>query len=152
MKPLVVGEANPYGGDPYFALYPEPDGCAGHRLATLVFGLWRKTYLDSFERMNLCPRDWNTTVARVRANAIAPMRGPGTWTILCGAKVARAFGLAAATADAPIQLGRDIAGAGYAVIPHPSGLCRLWNRDVMARVRGELAAVLPDIPFGEALR
>jgi hypothetical protein len=31
MKPLLVGESNPYGGDPAFALYPSPPGCAGLR-------------------------------------------------------------------------------------------------------------------------
>jgi hypothetical protein len=52
-KPLLVGEVNPYGGDPYYALYPAPDGCSGHRLCYLILGMRREDYLESFERINL---------------------------------------------------------------------------------------------------
>jgi hypothetical protein len=148
--PLLVGEANPYGGDPRFALYPAPDGCSGHRLATLIFGLHRQTYLDAFERVNLCPCDWSTKEARSRASGIAAARPAGSWTILCGAKVARSFGMAPASAAAPALVGVDAASVGWIVIPHPSGLCRIWNADVIRRVRAALAEVLPAIPFGEA--
>ena len=34
MKPLLVGEANPYyRGDDRYALYPYPERASGHRLA-----------------------------------------------------------------------------------------------------------------------
>jgi hypothetical protein len=36
---LLLGEANPYGGDPRYALYPEPEGSSGWRLCHMVMGL-----------------------------------------------------------------------------------------------------------------
>lgn len=67
MKPLLVGEANPYGSDPAFALYPSPPGCSGDRLCRLVMGLDPDDYLERFERANLCPRRWSLAEARTRA-------------------------------------------------------------------------------------
>lgn len=67
MKPLLVGEANPYGGDPAYALYPYPRGCSGHRLCEKVMGLTDREYLDCFERVNLCPTKWSMRQARARA-------------------------------------------------------------------------------------
>jgi hypothetical protein len=45
-KIVLVGESNPYGADPYYALYPAPDGSAGHRLCCLVLGMTRKAEQD----------------------------------------------------------------------------------------------------------
>ena len=114
-KPVIVGESNPYGGDPYFALYPSPDGCSGHRLCCTILGMDRSEYLDLFDRTNLCTGKWSMRAARARAVEI---RAIPTWFILCGAKVARAWGLP----FSPLEVFSDVL-----VLPHPSGLCRLWN-------------------------
>lgn len=122
-KTLLVGESNPYGSDPAFALYPAPDGCAGHRLATKVLGLSRAQYLERYDRANLVADGrWSVPAARVAAAAI---RASGRERlVLLGRRVAKAFGV-----DAPpftvVRLFRG--GSRAAVIPHPSGLCRAWN-------------------------
>ena len=38
-RPIIVGEANPYGGDPAYALYPIPENSAGGRLCRLIMAL-----------------------------------------------------------------------------------------------------------------
>lgn len=110
MRPLLVGEANPYGGDPSFALYPSPPWCSGERLCRLVLGLDPDEYLGRFDRQNLCPRSWHLPAARARA-------------------------------EEPFTA-RD----GLVLLPHPSGLSRLWNAPgSFARAREVLrvAGVLP---------
>lgn len=151
-RPMLIGEDNPYGSDPQFALYCEPPHSAGGRLCRYVLGLRRSTYLDAFERANLCSTTWRAKEARDRAFEIMNQHEPGRWYILCGAKVARAFDLRPATAEEPIIIATrypEPALGGYAVIPHPSGRCRLWNDLTAAQVRRSLAEILPDIPFGE---
>jgi hypothetical protein len=120
MKPIIVGESNPYGSDPKFALYPAPDGCSGHRLATLILGMSRKDYLDSFERVNLCEGKWSIRAAREKVCELR--RGESLRFVLCGRKVSDAFGVPFIPYTALWQ-----SGDHFAVIPHPSGLCRLWN-------------------------
>jgi hypothetical protein len=131
--PLLVGEANPYGADPRYALYPYPERASGHRLATLILGLTPHEYLRRFERVNLCPQKWSMKVARPRAlelEAANPYRRP---FVLLGRKVADAFGL-----DIPFFSGYALDGGPfkYYLIPHPSGLCREWNApDAVQRAR-----------------
>jgi hypothetical protein len=150
--PIIVGESNPYGADPHYALYPDPPGCAGERLCHRVMGLRRGTYLSSFERVNLVqgPK-WNAPVARTAAANIAADCSKTRTIVLLGRKVASAFGYAGwkgivwrpGTAYAP-----DLK---FVVIPHPSGRNKVWNdRGVVASWRGVLLAALPDVPFGEA--
>jgi hypothetical protein len=138
MKPLLVGEANPYGGDPYYALYPAPDGCSGHRLCCLILGMARHDYLEVFDRINLCPHRWNMREARQRAETI--------WTgeqaprvILCGSKVATAWQVP----FVPFEISE---GGTVLVLPHPSGLCRLWaQRDSFRRARTAVKMLCPEI-------
>lgn len=111
----LVGEANPYGSDPYFALYPAPDGCSGHRLCCLILGMSRADYLSTFDRVNLCPHQWDARGAAARASTLS-----GRKCILLGSKVARAFELP----FHPFTLFRKDT---LLVLPHPSRLCRLWN-------------------------
>jgi hypothetical protein len=119
MKPLLVGEANPYGGDPYYALYPAPEGCAGWRLCTKVMGLSITEYLSRFERVNLCHRDWKMKEARQRANQLRDEQiGTGRTIVMCGAKVTRAFMYPYVPFDWH---------GNYVCLPHPSGLSRAWN-------------------------
>jgi hypothetical protein len=118
MKPLLVGEANPYGGDPYFALYPEPDGCAGQRLCKLVMQLDCSEYLARFDRVNLCPRTWSMKLARERASAYRVAELPER-IVLLGAKVTRAFGFEYAPFTRRLS-------SRFVILPHPSGLSRAW--------------------------
>lgn len=111
----LVGEANPYGSDPYFALYPSPEGSSGHRLCCLILGMARSDYLERFDRVNLCIGQWNAREAAGKAFLLV-----GRKCILLGSKVAKAF----AVPFTPFTLFRRDT---LLVLPHPSGLCRLWN-------------------------
>ena len=130
MKPLLVGEANPYGSDPYFALYPDPPNSAGGRLCRKVLGLAEDDYLERFDRVNLCPRTWSWKQARARAaDIVLERRGTGAPVVLLGAKVAAAFGLS----FRPFSF---VGGGGlgmldgiprHVMLQHPSGRSRAWN-------------------------
>jgi hypothetical protein len=130
-RPLLVGEANPYGADPYYALYPLPERASGHRLCTLIMGLGHGEYLRSFERVNLCPQRWSAPVARARATEI--MNGDHEKVVLLGKKVAEAFGFkdrAPFTVDSETKFASSSGewrARIYVLLPHPSGLCRAWN-------------------------
>lgn len=119
MRPFVVGESNPYGADPGFALYPAPDGCTGERLCRRILRLSRGEYLAQWERRNLLTGDkWSVVRAREAAYTIAKECESGK-IVLLGAKVAAAFGL-------PFRPFESVGGR-VLVLPHPSGLSRLWN-------------------------
>ena len=147
MKPLLVGEANPYGRAPEFALYPAPRGCAGQRLAEVVMGLPRSEYLERFDRVNLCPEKWSAPVARASASKIRFERGVWDHIVLLGSKVCGAFGIE----YKPFTWGQRAPHEArnvntIVVLPHPSGLCRTWNEpDAVARAREVLrcSGVLP---------
>lgn len=137
---LIVGESNPYGADPHFALYPAPDGSAGHRLAALVLGIPRAEYLRRFDRCNLLsgPR-WSAPRARAAAASLLIERDNHR-LVLLGRKVAAAFGVGV---EQPTFSIVDLAGGKRAaVIPHPSGLCRVWNEPgAFERARAVVAAL-----------
>lgn len=125
MKPLLIGEANPYGSDPEFALYPAPRGCSGDRLCRLVMQLDPDDYLERFDRMNLCPREWDLLEARGRAALLlVDARARGAPVVLLGAKVTRACG--SAFEPFTVLSGTDLVPT-RAVLPHPSGLARAWG-------------------------
>lgn len=139
MKPLLIGECNPYGADPYYALVPYPDGCAGHRLCHLILGMTEDDYLERFERVNLCHGKWSMPAARARAREI--WEQPGRF-ILLGAKVCAAW----QTPFVPFEISD---GGTALVLPHPSGLCRLWHQPGMfqkARTAVAAFALAPDTP------
>lgn len=127
MTPLLIGEANPYGSDPYFALYPEPEGSAGHRLCHLVLGFEHAAaYLRAFGRANLCRRDWNMKAAR--QSAVNMREVTNFQAVLLGRKVAAAFrceDVPPFTVHRP--WGDNFPNRWMVVLPHPSGLCREWN-------------------------
>lgn len=142
-RPVLVGESNPYGGDPYYALYPSPDGCSGHRLCRLILGMSRRAYLDTFERVNLVDGKWNMRDARRKAADLITEYADGGRLILLGAKVCSAFDLR----FEPFEV-YDLCGIDVAVLPHPSGLCRLWNvAGAFARARAAVLAVAPELPL-----
>lgn len=122
-KPLLVGESNPYGADPYFALYPEPEGCAGWRLCHRILGLTETKYLRTFDRVNVCEGPWDLKRAREYASEVQLARS-GAF-ILLGAKVCQAFRVP----YAPFSVQSSLLGESRRmyVLPHPSGRCRIWN-------------------------
>ncbi len=115
---LLVGEDNPHSLDPRHALYPHPPGCAGDRLCHRILDEHRGSYLEKYDRTNLCSGAWSTTEARVRALDLLESGRP---MVLLGARVARAFGLDFLPFS--VACGASL----MAVLPHPSGRCRLWN-------------------------
>lgn len=146
LKPMLIGESNPYGSDPYYALYPAPDGCSGHRLCCLVLGMHRHTYLETFDRINLCEGRWSLRTARQRAQELWPQRRK---FILFGYKVCTAWEIL------PYEPFTVHDGGTTLILPHPSGLCRLWNEPgAFTRARAAVAAFLPDIAhlLGQANR
>lgn len=140
-RPILVGEANPYGGDPAFALYPEPDRSAGGRLCRLILKLEPRDYLRRYDRRNLCPEKWSMKVARPNAVEISKQAAPeGRVVVLFGSKVAEAF----YETSPPFSISdRPFAGFGtfpVVTLPHPSGLCRVWNQPgAFERARAVLA-------------
>jgi len=153
--PLFVGELNPYGSSPEYALFCEPPHSAGGRLCRLVCGLRRSTYLK-LPRVNLCTGKWSMTVAKSNAE-IWKRKAAGTWNVvLLGRKAATAFGYADAD---PFTTSRHYwpsggpSGIAFIALPHPSGLCRAWNEPgAFERARALLREVCPEVPWGEALK
>lgn len=122
---ILVGEANPYGADPRYALYFEPPQSAGGRLCKVVLGMTGREYLRTFHRVNLCPSKWSAPVARARAGELMALHAP---IVLLGAKVCDAFGVE----FDPVRTSMFAdTGEPYVVIPHPSGLSRGWNQPGM---------------------
>ena len=133
--PLIVGESNPYGSDPDYALYPSPDGCAGHRLCCKILGMKRAVYMRCFDRVNLCDGPWRIKEARRKADTLR-----GRQLILLGSKVCHAFGM-------PFCPWEQIGTVNpWVVLPHPSGLCRLWNQDrAIERARDVVLNAFPGL-------
>lgn len=140
-KVLLVGEVNPYGPDSRFALFPRPRESAGGRLCHDVLGMREVDYLRSFDRVNLCVGSWSLVKARARAEEL--LAEPRAVIVLLGQKVATAFRVdfqpfthsrLYALEPAPgrwyletepsLLKSRPVT---VVVLPHPSGLCRLWN-------------------------
>lgn len=135
MKPLLVGETNPYQADPRFAqlyaLYPDPPGCAGWRLCKLIMQLEPDDYLARFDRVNLCDGKWGMREARGRAVEIRS--GERRPVVLLGAKVCSAFAELFEPFRAKRSVLRDdnyttvLDDRTIVILPHPSGLSRAWN-------------------------
>lgn len=146
MSVLLVGEDNPYGSDPRFALYPSPDGCSGHRLMKIL-GLPVAQYVD-LERVNLCDSGaWSMKAARKRAKDIATELTEARTIVMCGRKVADAFGYElpffshSKSCDyASLGVGRHT----FVSIPHPSGRNTIWNAiGCVARARDIMREIEP---------
>lgn len=134
MKPLLVGEANPYGGPPGNALIPDPPHCAGWNLCHKILQLSESEYYKRFDRVNLCHREWKVLEARRKADDVS--RDERTF-VLFGAKVASVFAWLLGRDDfkpftyhvefpddAPTKFGKRT----YVILPHPSGLSRAWGQ------------------------
>lgn len=136
-KVLLVGESNPYGAAPEFALYPAPQRSAGYRLCVEVLAMPRAAYLETFDRCNLLSvSTWSTPAARLAAGRLTHKR-----RVLLGAKVAAAHGLR----FTPFEQVWGDTWHGV-ILPHPSGRCRLWEeRGAMQKAR-DIVAWLQEQP------
>jgi len=149
VAPVFIGEHNPYGDRPAFALFDEPAHSAGGRLRRKILGVRPHTY-RLCERYNLCVGTWDRERAKVRAAQILNDHAgqPERVLVLLGRKVAEAFGLA----DMPAFSSRQIIGGPRVVVlPHPSGRNMTWNDPAsVARARLAIRTACPDFPVGEA--
>lgn len=147
-KILLVGELNPYGADPAFALYPLPAHASGARLMAIL-GLSLRQYLKEHDRVNLCTGAWAVGNARMMAAQILAERPPNTGVVLCGSKVSYAFDV---RYGGPFQ--QVITGRGLRLlsIPHPSGLNRMWNvPEVAEGVRAAYRQLVADVDVDSAV-
>lgn len=145
MSIVLVGEMNPYGADPRCALFCEPPNSAGGRMQRLVCGLHRRTYLG-IARVNLCAGKWSMLKARETAAGVLKQHSV---VVLLGRKVADAFRVAHVE-PFTTQLHKHLLSPRIVALPHPSGLCRVWNEPgAFARTRAVLREAVPEVPWGE---
>ncbi len=147
---LLVGELNPYGADPDYALYYEPPVSAGGRLQRLVLGLPARHWYLPIWRVNLCTGDWDRDAALVAARDLTGPSVPWSTLILLGQKVRSAFpsmqpDMFAALTDG----GSDMPTRTIVCLPHPSGRNPIWtDRANVERARSLLRKIIPEIPWG----
>lgn len=139
MRVILVGELNPFGSDPRYALYHEPEHASGGRLRRIL-GLSVRTYAGLAKR-NLCVWKWSMRAAKTAADKLVAE----DWDciVMLGARVRAAFHL---TAKCP-------AFARYArfvSLPHPSGRNLIWNDPrTISMTREIMMNAAPHIPWGE---
>ena len=151
MKPLLVGETNPYQPADAseerlrrYALYPRPRTASGYRLMQIL-GVDERTYLSAFDRIDLCHPKWSIPKAREVAARLVAEREEGDAIVLLGAKVSQAFGLE----FAPFTREHARNGVRLVIIPHPSRRCVIWQETgavTWARETLRAADVLPSPP------
>lgn len=130
MKPLLVGEANPYQTDPRlaqrYALYPDPPNCAGWRLCHTIMQLEEDEYLRRFDRVNLCDGKWGIKEARARAEELSKSHDV---IVFLGAKVSKAFDCKFEPfwVSQRFTINGVLSPQRRVMLPHPSGLSRVWN-------------------------
>jgi len=127
MKTLLVGEDNPYGSDPRYALYPKPEYSAGGRLCELIMKMSVKQYIGTFDRVNLCSGKWSMPEARAKAKELWETRGLDQNYVLLGSKVCKAFDMTFTPFEILWRDGASVGGGAIVTLPHPSGRNRMWN-------------------------
>lgn len=135
-KTILVGMNNPLSDDPRAALWPDPPGCAGHRLWMLLHARTKcgpRTYVHGFERMNLVlARDFDPRAARLAADEFV-RQYQGRRVVVLGAAVRTAFRLPPVLATPVLSR-----GVTFRQLPHPSGRCRWYNDPKHRAVAGML--------------
>ena len=141
-RPVVVGEAPGPKGMSGYPLFPFPERSAGYRLCTMS-GLTRTAWVTIVERVNLLPElpeKWPARYAASQAENLGASLLRGRDLVLCGRRVAKAFGIRPADADWLEWVDCPVTRAHVVVIPHPSGRCREYNDPAMVRRVGRLLA------------
>lgn len=145
---LLVGEINPYGAEPEFALYCAPESSAGGRLQRLVLDLPRADYLAVW-RGNLCVGGWDKTDANARAAALLAGHHPWAVVVALGAKVSTAFWAVSGSSESRWRLWEVHRAHDRTVIclPHPSGRnADVWGRGgAFERARGFVMDAAPEL-------
>ncbi len=120
-----MGEDNPYGSDPRYALFPLPANSAGGRLARIL-GLSKTEYLRRFDRVNLCRSHWDLNEARGVVHQVMRERDK---IVLLGSKVRYAFAMEDQQYFTRLTetLVDGQPPTTFYVLPHPSGRCRAWD-------------------------
>ena len=146
---LLVGELNPYGAEPEFALYCHPPGCSGARLR-LILGLSEDLYLD-LHRSNLCTGDWSKEQAKTKARELLSSDSPWSVMVLLGRKVAEVFEKLDGEPLIAFSSRPCCSGKTLVSLPHPSGRnAALWNLRARERAREILRGLVPELPWGSA--
>lgn len=126
VRGLIVGENPGKRTHQDLPLFPWPERSAAGRLLTMS-RLKPGEYLGGLWRRNLCDtKKWVRTEAEKRARLLVTAlfdQSRDLRVVLCGVKVARAFGLSE-TFWTPQRLESR---QECVVIPHPSGLNRIYN-------------------------
>lgn len=146
---LLLGEDNPYGSDPSFALYCHPPRCAGYNLRR-IFGLPEPQYLG-LHRANLCDGAWSTSHAKARAQELLVPLSPHPVIVMLGRKVTEAMRRAAMIDEeiVPFSTKGCCPGLTLVSLPHPSGRnASLWNSKARDRAREIMRELVPDLPWG----
>ena len=146
---LLLGEQNPYGSDPEFALYCYPPNCAGYRLRRIL-GLPQHQYL-ALHRKNLCDGDWSKEEAKKRAWELLSPEAPWRVIVLLGRKVTETFEKVALDDVPLVPFASRTCCPGMTLIslPHPSGRnAAAWNPKARERARQILCELVPELPWG----
>jgi hypothetical protein len=154
MGVILVGEDNPYGSEPEFALYPSPRGCSGHRLMEIL-GLPDDVYV-ALHRTNLCDSGaWSMKEARRRARLLsADPSAPWRTIVPLGRKVAEAFGYELPFFTSGIEPLTAMWSTPITLVslPHPSGRnASTWCKpELRGRAREILRELAPSVAWGSA--
>jgi len=146
---LLLGEDNPWGSDPEFALYCYPPGCAGHRLHRIL-GVSEDQYL-ALHRKNLCDGTWGKDRAKQRAMELLAPTVPWNVIVLLGRKVTETFEKVALDGAPLVPFASKAYRQNMTLVslPHPSGRnSAAWQPAARARARAILCKLVPEIPWG----
>ena len=146
---LLIGEQNPYGSNPEFALYCYPLGCAGYRMRRIL-GLPQHQYL-ALHRKNLCDGDWSKEQAKKRALELLDPAAPWRVMVLLGRKVTESFEKVALDDVPLVAFSTRVCCPSMTLVslPHPSGRnAALWNPKARDRARQIMRELVPELPWG----
>jgi hypothetical protein len=146
---LCLGEDNPYGSNPEFALYCYPSRCSGYNLRRIL-GLPEHQHL-ALHRKNLCDDAWSTNRARQRALDLLTPHADWKVMVLLGRKVTETFEKVALDGASLVPFATKTCCPGMTLVslPHPSGRnAALWTSKARDRARQILREIAPEIPWG----
>lgn len=160
---LLVGELNPYGADPGYALYHEPPNSAGGRLQRLILGVSARRWYLPIWRTNLCEGAWDMDEALDGAGVVLGLdQAPGPWDVIVALGVSvnsalrrRAFRTLTHLTSWPepfetIGLVLSTHQVTVVNLPHPSGRNLVWNEpDRVQAARDLMRRLVPEIPWGD---